>query len=58
MRVKPKFDECRSCRFFSRLHTNPNCGACDNGEFFEEKTCSRALTDNELMDLYKETYDE
>lgn len=51
----PKFPDCVSCRFFNKTfkkRRNPICGACDIGEFFEERSRSRELNDNELMDLF------
>ena len=52
-KLKPKFEDCRQCRFFNALVANPICGSCDNGEFFEERTRSRAPSDNELMQIYR-----
>ena len=55
---RPKFPDCLGCRFFSKKYTRPECKLCDAGEFFEPKQRSAPPTDNELMDLYRETYDE
>lgn len=54
--MNPKFEDCLSCKFFIRKRAtrrrNPVCGECDNGEFYEERICSRAPTDDELMNLF------
>lgn len=57
----PKFPECVSCIYGgkqTRRTMNPICKSCDRGEFFEERIRTRAPTDNELMKLYGEMYDE
>lgn len=56
--MKPKFDECERCVFFSRRHTNPICRECDNGEFYEERRSSRAPSDEELMKMYGSMHDD
>ncbi|MER9176334.1 hypothetical protein NKH72_22400 [Mesorhizobium sp. M0955] len=51
-----KFPDCVSCKFFIRKNKtrrrNPICGSCDNGEFFEERSRSRELSNDELMNIY------
>jgi hypothetical protein len=53
---QPKFADCVSCKFYIRKRKskirNPICGACDNGEFFDERSRSRELSDDQLMDIY------
>lgn len=56
--MKPKFDECEQCRFFSKRHMNPICRECDIGEFFEERRNVRTPTDEELMKMYGSMHDE
>ncbi|RWB95553.1 hypothetical protein [Mesorhizobium sp.] len=49
-----KFPDCVSCRYFIRKtrRNNPICGSCDNGEFYEERSRNRELSDNELMNMF------
>lgn len=58
--MKLKFPECASCIFNNKRRRSPNpiCGSCDRGEFYEERIRTRAPTDNELMKLFGEMYDE
>lgn len=53
-----KFPECGDCRFFSKKFTRPQCGECGCGEFYEPKPRRTILSDDELMNEYRKTYDE
>lgn len=61
---RPKFPDCTDCKWFlrgrssGRVNQNPICRECDAGEFFEQRVSNRAPTDDELMSLYRSTYDE
>lgn len=50
--MKFKFDECGGCKFFARKRTNPICGECGIGEFYEPRPRKTRLTDDELMMEY------
>lgn len=56
--IRPKFPDCETCIYFSKKRTNPACGECDAGEFYEERVRVREKTRNELMDLYGEYHDD
>ncbi len=59
--AKMKFDDCRTCVYFLRTlrtRTNPICGQCDSGEFYEERVRVREKTKHELMELYGEYHDD
>jgi hypothetical protein len=53
----PKFEDCRSCIYFSKKRRNPICRECDYGEFFEGRTSCREKNNDELMKLYRELSD-
>lgn len=59
---QPKFPDCLSCKYWiakrKTRRRNPICGSCDNGEFYEERFRSRELSNNELMNLYSQNYEE
>ncbi|WP_062120486.1 hypothetical protein [Aureimonas sp. AU40] len=60
---KPKFRDCRSCTFFKRGNTAPECGLCDSGEFYERKRSVREIremNDSEAMTFLRNemTYDD
>lgn len=55
--MKPKFDDCQSCRYFLRSHQNPICRECDIGEFFEPRQRTGELTDNELIREFRDMYE-
>jgi hypothetical protein len=54
----PKFPECGDCRFFSKKYTKPECKVCGAGEFYEPRVRSAPPSDDELMNLYRKSYDE
>ncbi len=58
MIVQPKFDDCKTCIFYSKRRRNPICRSCDAGEFYEEKQSSREMSDDELMSSYKDYHDD
>lgn len=58
MRVRPKFHDCRTCKYFNQKVENPICGDCGAGEFYTERVNSARPSDNQLLRDYKEFFDE
>lgn len=56
MSIRPKFSDCKDCRFFNRISENPVCRECGAGEFFDERIRISNPSKNELMDSYKKDY--
>ncbi|SER26497.1 hypothetical protein SAMN05216548_11425 [Faunimonas pinastri] len=48
-RFKPKFEDCRDCRFYSPSRPSPLCVRCGAGEFFEERIDDDLPDERELM---------
>lgn len=57
-RSSPKFDDCLTCRFFNPAANNPTCKMCGAGEFYTERITTRRPTDHQLMQDYKDFFDE
>ena len=55
--IRPKFSDCKSCVYFNKQIQNAACKLCDAGEMFEQRISTREKTRHELMDLYKEDFE-
>lgn len=53
-RIKPRFEECRDCRFYSPKRLLSRCLRCGVGEFFEERDPDTELSESDLMDFFKD----
>lgn len=53
-KITPKFEDCVSCKIFSKTKIRLKCLNCDSGEFFEEKISDEELDENQLMKIYGE----
>lgn len=52
MLIKPRFDDCKQCRFFRPNVASRRCISCGSGDFFEERIDDRPPRDDELMEIY------
>ncbi|AMB48285.1 hypothetical protein [Methylobacterium sp. AMS5] len=59
-RIEPRFEDCRSCLFFStgRVNRNPACRTCGCGENFEPRIRDNEPTERDLYDIIKDWADD